>query len=98
MEPMLISSINLNPSSQNPSLDDRHLLVVEKVADTLAVSSPGDQSMEDSSSEDMGYGQEADHDMIITHYQMNAKSEALARRAPSKRGTKPKKGRKSPLT
>lgn len=42
MEPMLISFMNLNPRSQNPSLDDRNLLVVEKVADTLAVSSPGD--------------------------------------------------------
>lgn len=96
-EPMLISSVTPLPTHsalQNPSLEDRHGLVVDTVVDALNHSPPGNQIMDHSSSEDSGSLKNIDDDMTLGHYHSDAKS----RRAPSKRGTKPKKGRSSPLT
>lgn len=53
--------------------------------------------MVDSSSEESGSLQEVDDDMTLGQFQTNAKIEAIARRAPSKRGAKLKKWRSSPL-
>lgn len=94
-EPMLISSITL-PTHSN-SLEDQHLLAVAKMADALAESPHSDQSMEGSSSDEFGPSFEVDDEMTLSHAQKALKSEAIARRAPSKRGTKTKKGRSSPL-
>lgn len=98
-EPMLISSVAIHsPSSpDNSSPHDHHLLVVDKIVDVLAGSSHSDHSMDDSASEDLDTVQEVEDDMTLGRYQKEAKSEAIARRAPSKKGKKPKKGRSSPL-
>lgn len=53
--------------------------------------------MNDSSDDDCSPSLEVDDDMPLRQYQRDAKSEAIARRAPSKRGKKPKKGRQSPI-
>lgn len=98
-KPILISSIAIHsPSSPADSSSlDQHLLVVDKIVDVLAGSSHSDHSMDDSASEDLDTVQEVEDDMTLGRYQKEAKSEAIARRAPSKKGKKPKKGRSSPL-
>lgn len=68
LELILISSVLLHPPSQNHSLEDRHLMVVDKVIDALANSPHSDQNIDDSSSNDVGSLQEVDDDMIFGHY------------------------------
>lgn len=88
---MLISSVSLPPYSQSNSLEDRHLLVVEKMVKALADSPHSDQIMDGFSSEDFGPSHEVDNEVILSHAQKDLKYESLARQAPSKRSTKTKK-------
>lgn len=96
---MLISSIAIHsPSSPADSSPlDQLLLVVDKSVDVLAESSHSDQSMDDSSLEDLEAVQVVEDYMTLGRYQKDAKLEAIVCRAPSKRGKKTKKGRSSPL-
>lgn len=89
---MLISYVSFQPSFQHDVLEDRYLMVVDKMVEALAYFSHSDQSMDDSSSEDLGSSHEVDNDMTLSHFQKDAKFEALARRALSKRAQNLKKG------
>lgn len=62
----------------------------QNMEETLANSSDG--------SEDRDPMLEAEDDMVISQYQKDIKLEALARRSPSNRGNRPKKGKKSPTS
>lgn len=55
-----------------------------------------DEQLEDHGSDDSGSLPEPDDDMVLCQYQKDIKLEALARREPSKSGTKSKKREKIP--
>lgn len=95
-EPMLISSIVPYSTTQN-NAENRYLMLVERVVGALATPSPSDESINDSCNDYLSPSQEVDDDMLLRHYQKDAKSKAIARRSPSKWGKKPKKGRQSPI-
>lgn len=91
--PILISSL-IRPSDGDSDIGDQHLLTVDKVVTALST----DHHMDDSLSEISESSEEHDEDMGSPNNQNEAKMEALARRDTSKSGTRPKKGRKSPIT
>lgn len=74
---------------------DCHLLMVSKMVDVLSHDArdddPNDEYMEESASDDSGSFQEAEDDFILCQYKKDIKLESLARRKPSKSGTKSKK-------
>lgn len=88
LEPLLISSKPFTNSSEPPNPTDRHLLVVDKVVDALSNTDQMDEQLEDHGSDDFGSLPEPDDDMVLYQYQKDIKLEALARREPSKSGTK----------
>lgn len=97
-EPVLISFVLTHPTPPDDQASrDLHLLAVDKIVSAFAGSPHSDRSMDDSSSEDLDAGLSVDDDSTLGRYLKDAKSEAMARRAPSKRAKKPKKGRSSPL-
>lgn len=96
-EPLLISSVVPHDSPLVADSDSRHILVIDRVVGALASPTPSDQSMNDSSDDETGPSPKVDDDMLQRHYQRDSKTIAIVKRAPSKRGKKPKKGRLSPI-
>lgn len=74
-------------------------MMVGQVINALHNFPSKDHSMEETSSDDDGSLKEIDDDMTLGHYQEVALNETTTtlKRAPSKRGAKPKKGRSSPF-
>lgn len=94
---MLISSVvPCSPIDNEEEDRSNHVITVDKLIRVLTNSSSADHAMEDSLSVVSGSSVELDDDMLLSQFQNEAKMEDLARRGPSKSGTKPKKGRKSP--
>lgn len=53
-------------------------MAVDQVTGALVYSSPREQNMSESSSEDLRSAKKADDDMILSHFQKDAKIKALA--------------------
>lgn len=92
--PLLLSSVRHDDS------DKAHSTLVNNLEMALHVPSKADLQMDDlddsgsvMGSEDSGSPLEPDDDMLLSHFHKNIKLEALARRAPSKNKSRPKKGR-----
>lgn len=94
--PLLISSVVPSSPAEGDGHDSSsHAMVVESVVGVLGIPLRPDLTMETSHSEASLSPDEPDDDMILNHFQNEAKLEALARRGSFKSGSIPKKGRKS---
>lgn len=70
-------------------------MAVDKVVGALSSPLPANMGMEDAGFDDPDPQDEPDDDMIIWHFQNEAKLEALAWREPSMSGSRHKKGKKA---
>lgn len=95
-EPLLITS-NSNPLHVgiSSSVEQRSMLV-SKMVDALSHGERSEDHAEEDMEEEVSDASdsllEADDDMILCQYQKDVKLESLAKREPSRRGTKTKKG------
>lgn len=71
-------------------------MVVDRIVNVLANPLPSDHAMEGTLSDNTNSSDESDVDMVLSHFQNEAKLEALARRDSSKSGTTPLKRRMTP--